>query len=852
MQILLTNNRADNNVPKNKQAVTETFDKPYKSQWETSDYDDVDVLAKSPDGTNISINFHNFGGDYWHVEFHRNHGQAVTGEGDAQRIFATVLQTIQKFVKKYKPRILEFAASKDVEPGQSSQSRAKLYDRLVQRYARAWGYDLWREDNDDHVVYKFSPLEDVTENFADGLISGKEMLDIFKRMHHEHGYNKQMERWIAKQTWSLDTIEPEQLQDMYNDDEDADPFDRTVWLDDAAVTKYERILSAGHLVNPIIMGLDRTVIDGNHRAQAAKNLHVSIPGYVPVKNDVTENFAADVMSTDDMIAYISAHDGRTLHQDYLDDLNTFSQFVLKTIPLDTIWTELPMLDRAKVEKYKQMDFSKAPPIVIGDGYILDGYHRATVAKALGIKSIKAYVGVKGVTENTADGVFEGPKNFADMKLDNNNIQQELDYYYTGHAPANIGGRKDVGSLKGLDIVTFNNGTNTLMFLVNKDDTAVFYVAYRPFGKGVVIGNVRSNGTVRATEVYAYLVDKFGTLYSDTKQTPQGRKIWDNLAKFYPNLSVTDVGNRLKATNNVNENFADGKHPEDKGDSKRHGIPKHATLTQLDKISHQGGRKGQLAHWQANMRRGRAKTRESIEEGIKKTSLSFPDGDIYIGETHIKDRTEKHGIGLATIEYMLSYAVHYHGDEIAALGPESFVIQKNDGTGIGVAKVLQPDDVTYKYIIATVHPQLRIGRNQHVVRLGRSKHKQQITNEAIAPHGDSWNELNLMKIGQKPAALVGPYEFENLYKPVMRKYNWIWTQVNISNPDPETLVLGFDRYIIGQPGEQARIARMHQLLVQMNKNLSNDIRPDADYHIEMGRLLGYSDADIAEFLKKINL
>ena len=158
MQILLTNNRADNNVPKNKQAVTETFDQPYKSQWETSDYDDVDVLAKSPDGTNISINFHNFGGDYWHVEFHRNHSQAVTGDGDAQRIFATVLQTIQKFVKKYKPRILEFAASKDVEPGQSSQSRAKLYDRLVQRYARAWGYDLWREDNDDHVVYKFSPL----------------------------------------------------------------------------------------------------------------------------------------------------------------------------------------------------------------------------------------------------------------------------------------------------------------------------------------------------------------------------------------------------------------------------------------------------------------------------------------------------------------------------------------------------------------------------------------------------------------------------------------------------------------------------------------------------------------------
>lgn len=57
---------------------------------------------------------------------------------------------------------------------------------------------------------------------------------------------------------------------------------------------------------------------------------------------------------------------------------------------------------------------------------------------------------------------------------------------------------------------------------------------------------------------------------------------------------------------VDENFADGRHPEDKGDSARHGIPKHASLSTLDKIAHQGGRKGQLAHWQANMRRGRKK------------------------------------------------------------------------------------------------------------------------------------------------------------------------------------------------------------------------------------------------------
>jgi pyrimidine deaminase RibD-like protein/GNAT superfamily N-acetyltransferase len=57
---------------------------------------------------------------------------------------------------------------------------------------------------------------------------------------------------------------------------------------------------------------------------------------------------------------------------------------------------------------------------------------------------------------------------------------------------------------------------------------------------------------------------------------------------------------------TNENFADGRHPEDKGDSQRHGIPKGATMAELEKASHAAGRKGQLARWQLNMRRGKKK------------------------------------------------------------------------------------------------------------------------------------------------------------------------------------------------------------------------------------------------------
>ena len=57
---------------------------------------------------------------------------------------------------------------------------------------------------------------------------------------------------------------------------------------------------------------------------------------------------------------------------------------------------------------------------------------------------------------------------------------------------------------------------------------------------------------------------------------------------------------------TNENFADGKGPGRPGDSQRHGIPKGATMAELEKASHASGRKGQLARWQINMRRGKKK------------------------------------------------------------------------------------------------------------------------------------------------------------------------------------------------------------------------------------------------------
>jgi hypothetical protein len=133
---------------------------------------DIDALAKLPDGSNLSIMFNkqdNIKPDdkTWMIEFYRNNSQEVTGEGDAQKVFSTVLVAIQQFIKKYKPLKIYFSASKEMDPSinygpddvvPNPESRAKLYDRMVLRYAKSWGYKFFRADNGDLVMYQLSRI----------------------------------------------------------------------------------------------------------------------------------------------------------------------------------------------------------------------------------------------------------------------------------------------------------------------------------------------------------------------------------------------------------------------------------------------------------------------------------------------------------------------------------------------------------------------------------------------------------------------------------------------------------------------------------------------------------------------
>jgi hypothetical protein len=140
--------------------VAEAFDQPYKLKWEKSEYGDYDALATLDDGTHLSIMFEHTTPYEVAVSFWRNNSQEVTGEGDAQRIFATVLAAIQQFLKQEQPANITFSAVKEDDP---SGSRSKLYNKLVQRYAGTWGYQARSFDHGDKVEFELTKIRQAVD-----------------------------------------------------------------------------------------------------------------------------------------------------------------------------------------------------------------------------------------------------------------------------------------------------------------------------------------------------------------------------------------------------------------------------------------------------------------------------------------------------------------------------------------------------------------------------------------------------------------------------------------------------------------------------------------------------------------
>ena len=128
-----------------KSYIVEAFDKPYPVNLR-KEYGEYRDRIKLDDGTQLEITFEDTGGREFEVYFSRTRKNDslstfdATGEGDQQRVMATVLDAMKKFIEKARPMALFFSAEKKGAKGNQLGSREKLYTRLVTKMARKHGY----------------------------------------------------------------------------------------------------------------------------------------------------------------------------------------------------------------------------------------------------------------------------------------------------------------------------------------------------------------------------------------------------------------------------------------------------------------------------------------------------------------------------------------------------------------------------------------------------------------------------------------------------------------------------------------------------------------------------------------
>lgn len=236
-------------------------------------------------------------------------------------------------------------------------------------------------------------------------------------------------------------------------------------------------------------------------------------------------------------------------------------------PLQDPYGRVMAIDPDHANEYSTKVIDQHPIVIDDQGYIIDGNHRAwAAAELMNRNSIPAWVPVK---QSMAENFTKSTTEFGGLEF---KIKQ-LDSADSEHAGFILTALDPTRS-KELGYVVFADLDNNELA---PRDLAV-YERYQ--GQGI------------AKTMYDYVKSLGYTIHRSSDQTDAGRGFWDK--------------NRGEEAT-VWENFADGKKPGRKGLSKRVGIPKKASLTQLQKIaSSSTGERRRMAQWQLNMRRGKAK------------------------------------------------------------------------------------------------------------------------------------------------------------------------------------------------------------------------------------------------------
>ena len=249
-----------------------------------------------------------------------------------------------------------------------------------------------------------------------------------------------------------------------------------------------------------------------------------------------------------------------------------AEWELNTVPLSSLhinsdevspYDQINWIDYDYVKDITLQDIKNKPIVVDNAGWIIDGNHRAVAAKDMGMISIPAYVPVESDDEETYDQHMARNK----KEINEAQIPYEIEQFLDSLTPDDVGVEEF-----GVYRVHFEGFTDDCQSSSDycENPNAVYHEVFNDF--------ITREGGAQPVDSGMVGDEDYPILYSIFKIKPK----------------------------EVNENFADGKGPGRPGDSQRHGISKGASMAELEKASHSKGRKGQLARWQLNMRRGHKK------------------------------------------------------------------------------------------------------------------------------------------------------------------------------------------------------------------------------------------------------
>jgi hypothetical protein len=378
-----------------------------------------------------------------------------------------------------------------------------------------------------------------------------QVLQYVKKTHAPDEFN--IEYSITDHpTWELKNIPVSQLN-LDPDGETPDPYNRTNWVDYDVVNDLMPKIAQVLKSKPIVVDSDGWIIDGNHRAMAAAEAGLtSVPALVPVQKDMAENTAAGINKM-----------FNNLGDPVYANLQRVALLAMQGRQSEAAGRLQTVIKDASPDVQKKITdaVNNIKPVTI-NGKIADSstldkskQHNDWIINTF-IPWVQSLLGQQGVAESKT------------VEYNGITLRVTKPTRYTLKVEAlDDWGNKVLGHVK------FNIGDGQEL------DPQDLEVDERYQGQGI------------ARVMYDYVKSLGYTINRSWDQTDAGAGFWNK-----------HRGEDVR----VWENFADGRHPEDKGDSARHGIPKKATMAELEKASHAKGRKGQLARWQLKMRRGHNK------------------------------------------------------------------------------------------------------------------------------------------------------------------------------------------------------------------------------------------------------